>query len=78
MRAWEWGMSGSQMCAHARGCASAQSLHTWMCICVPEMCMGPSCHLSLQVYRCACSGHTACVYLFRARFCPQVCPVHGT
>lgn len=79
---WEWGMLGSQMCAHARGCASAQSLHTCVCLCVPALCMGTQSrrcagvHAQATLHVCTCSMHV-CVYLPRAHLCTQVCPIHA-
>lgn len=51
-----------------------------VCVCVHMLlkcAWGPGCDISLQMYRCACSDHTACVYLLHAHLCAEVCSIHG-
>lgn len=71
---WEWGMLGSQMCAHARGCASAQSLHTCVCLCVPALCMGTQSRQSAGVQVCTLRPRCTCVPA--PCTCACICPVH--
>lgn len=68
-----WGVRG----VHMR--VGVQMHNPCTLVCVSLKCtQQASCHISVQMYRCACSDHTACVYLLHAHLCAQVYPIHGT
>lgn len=86
---WEWGMLGSQMCAHARG-VQVHNPCTRVCVHVPALRMETQSHQSAGVQvctlrpcctcvpaPCTCVYVRVCVYLLHAHLCAQVCPIHA-